>query len=142
MKILSNIIRGGQLSLHAIRMFKQVLNLLLLLAGGFALFLFSISLYQNTNLEEWADYRDYQMANFLKTIHLPNKQITVYYGNNASTLRASTVVESWYFQDFKERIEKEMEEAGIFALKSAGIVLVIVSVFFIYRGFRKTGGGV
>ena len=32
MNILSNVIRGGQLSLHALRMFKQVLNLLLLWA--------------------------------------------------------------------------------------------------------------
>ena len=139
MKIISNIIRGGQLSLHAIRMFKQVLNLLLILSGSTWVILFIVSLYQNTTVEEWAGYRDYQIANILKTMHLPNKQVTVYYGKTGSTLRASTVVSSWYFQDFKEKIERKVLEGGIFGLKAGGIVFVIISIFFIYRGFRKTG---
>ena len=139
MNILSNIIRGGQLSLHAIRMFKQVLILLLLCAMFIGLTVFIVTLYQNTTLEEWAGYRDYQIANFLRTIHLPNEKITVYYGKDLLTLRASTIIGLAYFQEHKDKIDQEVLFAGEYGLKFSGTALLIVSIFFIYRGFKRTG---
>ena len=81
MNILSNIIRGGQLSLHAIRMFKQVLHLLILWATFVTLILFGMGLHESTTFEQWRGYRDYQLANMLNSIMMSNKRITVYFGD-------------------------------------------------------------
>jgi len=139
MNILSNIIRGGQLSLHALRMFKQVLNLLLLW-GVFIFFIFmSLSIWQNTTITQWKGYRDYQAANILCSLMMKNRQITVYYADSPSSISAHIVTESSYFRGFKQEIEAVLEEAVVFSLKTSGVMLLIVSIFFIYRGFRKTG---
>ena len=139
MKILSNVIRGGQLSLHAIRMFKQVLHLLLLWWFFLFLVIFFLKLYGNTNIEQWKSYSNYQIATFLNFIHKPNKQLEVSYGRITSTLRAVTVVESEYFRKLKTKMDLAIEDAVVLAIKFSSGSLLLIAIFFVYRGFKKTG---
>jgi type IV conjugative transfer system coupling protein TraD len=139
MNILSNIVRGGQLSLHGLRMFRQVLNLLLLWAGFVFFILFTIGIWQNTTIGQWIGYRDYQTANILCSFMMKNRRITVNFDNVTSSVTAEAVRDSSYFQSYREEINTTLIESGVFSLKASVTMLVMVSIFFIYRGYRKTG---
>jgi type IV conjugative transfer system coupling protein TraD len=139
MNIFSNIIRGGQLTLHALRMFRQVSYYLLL--WGFLVFLifFSLSMYDKTNSTMWGEYRDYQTANFLCQVMMCSKKVTVYVGKEPAVYTANSVINSAFFYTARDYIHKMAKEACIFSIKIAGSALLIVGIFFIWRGFKKTG---
>ena len=139
MNIFSNIIRGGQLTLHALRMFRQVSYYLLL--WGFLVFLifFSLSMYDKTNSTMWGEYRDYQTANFLCQVMMCSKKVTVYVGKEPAVYTANSVINSAFFYTARDYIHKIAKEACIFSIKIAGSALLIVGIFFIWRGFKKTG---
>ncbi len=139
MNIFSNIIRGGQLTLHALRMFKQVAFYLLMWGVLVFLIFFSLSMHDKTHLRMWKEYRDYQVANTMCHVMMCSKKVRVELGTSQVEWTASSVVDSGYFITARDYIHKMAKESSIFSAKTAGGALLIVSIFFIWRGFRKTG---
>ena len=139
MNIFSCIVRGGQLTLHALRMFKQVMSHLLIW-GAFIMFIaFSLNMWQSTTLEMWRGYGDYQTGNLLCHTMMCNKKIKVNIGKDIVLVRASGVVTSGYFITDRDYIHKAFIESLELSGKVAGTIIFLLSAFFVYRGVKKTG---
>ena len=82
MNIFSNVIKGGQLTLHALRMFRQVSYYLLMWALLVFLIFFSLGMRDKTNLNMWKEYRDYQTANVLCKMMMCSKKVNVQIGKS------------------------------------------------------------
>ena len=139
MNILGNIIRGGQLTLHALRMFKQVFYYLLLWGAFVLAFIFGINMWQETSTSMWREYGDYQTANILCKSMMCNKKITVHFGKEKADVRAGSVITSSFFYTTKDHIHKLALESLSLAGQVSGIMILLISIFFIYKGFKKTG---
>ena len=139
MNIFSNIIKGGQLTLHALRMFRQVSYYLLIWALLVFLIFFSLGMRDKTNLNMWKEYRDYQTANVLCKMMMCSKKVNVQIGKEHAVYTASSIVNSAFFYTSRDYIHKMAKESFLFSIKISGGALLIIGIFFIWRGFRKTG---
>ena len=139
MNMLTNIIKGGQLTLHSLRMFRQVSFYLLLWAAFVFLMFFVLSMFDKATLPMWREYLDYQTAKLMCNFVMCSKKITVHLGRELVDWEASSVISSGYFITAYQYIHKYAIESFWFAIKMAGGALGIVSTFFIWRGFKKTG---
>ena len=139
MNILTNIIRGGQLTLHALRMFKQVFGYIMLWATFVLLIFFSLNMYDNVTENIWIGFRDYQAANIMCHLMMCSKKLTVYFGPYPSVVTARNVLTTSFFYTSNQTMWQLALESLIFAARMASIGLGAVSVFFIWRGFKKTG---
>lgn len=137
--MLGNIIRGGQLTLHALRMFKQVSFYLFLWSSFVFLIFFALFIYDKTNSRMWQEYRDYQTANAMCHMLMCSKKVNIVLGKSSTQWTAGSVVDSGYFITAHDYIHKKAKESAISSLKISGGVLFLISIFLIYRGFRKTG---
>ena len=139
MNILTNIIRGGQLTLHALRMFKQVFGYIMLWATLILLIFFSLNMYDNVTKNIWIGFRDYQAANIMCHLMMCSKKLTVYFGPYPSVVTARNVLTTSFFYTSNQTMWQLALESLIFAARMASIGLGVVSAFFIWRGFKKTG---
>ena len=140
MSILRNVIRGGQLTLHALRMLKQVLGYVLLWGGFILLLYFCLHMYMTITEYDylWQEFRDYQIANLMCKFMMCGKKLTVHYGPRTSLLMARTVLKSATFSRANGIMWDIVWESFIFGMKGACIGCSLVSSFFIYRGFKAS----
>ena len=139
MSLFSNIIRGGQLSLHALRMFKQVFNTLCIWSLSLSLLAFSWKVYKDVTLEELRAFSDQSLAKFLVDLGFKNKVLNITLRDGDVKLSAETVATEFYFISFVNRLEKKVISASIFALQFFIGLFVFFSLFFIIKGFRNSG---
>ena len=139
MSIVANIIRGGQLTLHAIRMFKQVFNTLCLWALSVSLLAFSYKVYNDVTLEELRAYGDYHLADFLVSVGFKDKVLNITLRDGDLTLKAETVANDFFFKYHVESFENKIIKASFFALYLFLGFFVVFAVFFIIKGFKNSG---
>ena len=137
MNMLTNIIRGGQLTLHALRMFRQVSFYLLLWATFVFLIFFILSMCDKATLPMWREYLDYQIAQLMCSFVMCSKKLTVHLGRELVDWKASSVVSSGYFFTSYQYIHKYAIESFWFSIKMAGGALGLVSIFFISHSLME-----
>lgn len=140
MSIFANIVRGGQLFLHAIRMFRQVFKFLLYCTFGTAVVVYSVKAFISITLQEaWAFY-DYFRAQILNSIFLGHIQLEAHYYNNIiAEVRASSVPSISYFIERKDIVIKKLIDTGDFTMRAVIVAFVLLSIFFIRNGLKKSG---
>jgi len=137
MMVLSNIIRGGQLSLHAVRMFKQVLYILILWMFFSGMVFFSAKLYKETNRELWLATTDYYLASMLDGVGLKGSRVSTVYGGQRRSLQANTILTLVFFGERRAELEQRIRESAVFAgILSLGTG-ILVAAYFVYRGIKK-----
>ena len=137
MMFLSNIIRGGQLSLHAIRMFRQVFYILMLWVFFSGMVFFGAKLYKETGKELWLATTDYYLAKVLDVVGLKGSRISTVYGGQRRSLQANTILTLVFFGERRSELEQKIREAAVFAgILSLGIG-ILVAAYFVYRGIKK-----
>ena len=136
--ILSNIIKGGQLSMHALRMFRQVFGVLLIWIAIVSGLIFSLVVYLNTPKERWVDVCDYAVATFMDGIGLSDANIVTRNSDNRYNLRASTIVNSRYYYNETQLLLLTFKKAMTCGGIAAAIILVIAGGYFIHQGINKS----
>ena len=139
MSILTNITRGGQLSLHAIRMFRQVCMTLISWCLILWIILFSIKIYDKFTQNQFQAYIDYNLASILNAVGLPNKNISVYYYRTKSSYMASTVIRSSYFINRTNVVNTTLKNIAQRTTDTIAWLFLVLSSYFIYRGVKKSG---
>lgn len=139
MSILSNIVRGGQLSLHALGMLKQVLYALMICILCIGLVIFTYDIYHKLNQEQVHGFIDYHIAKYYKEITHQDKLILVNVNHIKKQYKVSSVLNSSYFIIHKQRVHKEILTSSIFASKISFSILLVLLVVFIIKGLQKTG---
>jgi type IV conjugative transfer system coupling protein TraD len=129
-----NYTRGGQITLHNIRMFLQITNKVILIAGIIFLLISGITLYTTLT-----DYEGYILSEYLwgQTLPLLDANASTDFINpNGHKVRAkySDIVEAPYVKREMHQISRKILRA-IFA----GLVVVLVVCFGISKWLKKRG---
>lgn len=134
-----NITRGGQLFLHAIRMFRQVVRFLINCSLLVALIVFCVKSYSSIKKEEMDAYIDYQCANFMNSMYMDQKTLNVKFYDQKTEIRPGAVLGSPYFYNKKKIVENKIIVAAYFTGKVVIGVFILLSIFCIRRGLSKSG---
>jgi hypothetical protein len=129
-----NYTRGGQITLHNIRMFLQITNKVILIAGIIFLLVSGITLYKTLT-----DYEGYILSEYLwgQTLPLLDANASTDFMNpNGHKVRAkySDIVEAPYVKQEMHQISRKILRA-IFA----GLFVVLLSCFGISKWLKKRG---
>ncbi len=129
-----NYTRGGQITLHNIRMFLQITNKVILVAAVIFLFVSGLTLYTTIT-----DYESYVLSEYLWGQTLPlldNNASTDFIKPNGNKIRAK-------YSDILEAplVKREMHVIGLKILRAtfAGLVAVLLACFGISRWLKKRG---
>ena len=139
MNMLTNIIRGGQLSLHALRMFRQVFVTLVSWCVVVWLTLFSLQLYNQFTTDQTQGYIAYNLAAILKAVGLPNKSLLVNHYQTRASYTATTVLSSPYFISRATYVNYKLLEAAKSTTTAVSWLFAFMACYFIYRGFKRSG---
>lgn len=138
MNILSNIIRGGQLSLHALRMFKQVFNALVLWSCAIAVTFFCFKVYSTITKQEIISLTDYYTAIAMTKLGFKQKLKIVVDGHKYS-ISPSECLRSPYFQKVQKDVEFKLIKSLVISYNLGLISFVLLSIIFVIKGLRSSG---
>ena len=136
--ILSNIIKGGQLSMHALRMFRQVFGVLMIWVIIVFGIVFSLVVYLNTPKDRFVTVCDYAVANFMDGIGLSDAVIATKYGTGTYTLKASSIVVSSYHKNETEILLLTLNRAVKCGGFAGAVVVIMAIAYFVYNGLHKS----
>ena len=140
MNLFSNIIRGGQLSLHALRMFKQVFNVLFYWSLGISILAFAFKAYKDITLFELSTAGDRILAGFLVSVGFKDTNINLRLSDGRHVpVRSEVIASDDYLERVNGRFQEKLEDSGYFALKAFIAFFILLSAFFIIKGFRNSG---
>ena len=140
MSLFSNIIRGGQLSLHALRMFKQVFNILFYWSLSVSVLAFSWKAYKNVTLFELSTAGDRILASFLVSVGFNDTKLNLRLSDGHHIpVKAQVIANDDYLERVNGRFEKKLEDSGYFALKAFIVFFILLTIFFIWKGFKSSG---
>ena len=139
MNILTNIIRGGQLCLHAMRMFRQVIKILAIVEICIFLIAFCWKVYNGTSEKVLKIVGDYYLASFFDALGFNRMWLNVTYYSRAHRFRVETIMETDYFYKAARSFEDLLYNSAISALWVSLVPVALLSVLFVYKGFNKTG---
>jgi len=139
MKMLNNIIRGGQLSLHALRMFRQVCMVLISWCLVVWLLLFGLMFVPKIDKQYIQAYADYHIASALKAVGLHKQTVSVNHFGTKTSYVPNTILTSPYFVQRANYINSKLSESAKSASNIIIWVFLSLSLYFIYRGFKKSG---
>lgn len=138
MNILSNIIRGGQLSLHALRMFKQVFNALVLCSCAISVTFFCFKVYSTITKQEIISLTDYYTAMGMAKVGFKQKFKVVVHGRKYS-ISPSECLRSPYFQKAQKDVEFKLVKSLVISYNIGLISFVLLSIIFVIKGLRSSG---
>lgn len=136
--ILSGLVRGGQTSFHSIAMFKQVIHKTILLIMAIYMIGVSVHFYQNTlslEREIFAKYILAKHAGFL----VNNIKVKATSGKTVSFSKEQ-FINIKPITDSVRLTENALWTAFTQAGHFIAVVTLLILMFFIWRGFVKSGG--
>lgn len=139
MSVLTNIIRGGQLCLHAMRMFRQVIKTLAIVEICIFLIVFCWKVYNGTSEKVLKVASDYYLALICDAVGLNRMWLNVTYYSRAHRFRVETIMETDYFYKAARSFEGLLLDSAISGLWVSLIPVVLLSILFIWKGFSKSG---
>lgn len=139
MDILANIIRGGQLSLHALRMFRQVFNALLLWSCILAAVFFVYRSYTTISWGEITGLIDYYTAEAAMKLGMKQKNMVVTIHGYKRIITAEACTHTPYFQNIQNGIKAKLIRHLIVSYNIGWISFLLFSLVFIIRGLKKSG---
>ena len=140
MSLFSNIIRGGQLSLHALRMFKQVFNILFYWSLSVSVLAFSWKAYKDITLVELETAGDRLLSEFLVSLGFKDTTINIRLSDGSHlSLKSGFIATDYYIESVNKRFLKKLETSGYFALQAFIVFFILLTIFFIWKGFKSSG---
>lgn len=137
--MLTNIIRGGQLFLHAVRMFRQVFKFLVYITFVVALAVYSIKAYFTITGEEiWAVY-DFYRAKALTECWLGETKLQTHYHTIIAEFNSSSIPRVSYFIERKDLFFSKLAYCGFFTMKIVAVLFVALTILLVRRGLKKSG---
>ena len=137
--LLSNIVRGGQLTIHAIRMFKEVLYILICWFVFVFVSLLSFEIYNTTTSDEWNATYDYYAGVALDAAALGHKPLATRYFGRRTQLRARDIATSPFYISKKDATIQKIKEGAVFSGSFAFVLSILIGVYFVRKGIAKTG---
>ena len=139
MNIFTNVVRGGQISIHALRMFRQVVYIVCLWSIGVWIVLFSYNAHKYLSMRQVGAYAEYWVARMFMVVHMGEKKVRVHVDGKKQVVQASAVVQSAYFLERKHWVELVVLESVAFGSRWAGVWIAFFLCLFVYKGFRRSG---
>ena len=134
-----NIIRGGQLLLHAIRMFRQVFKFLFCIIFVIGIVIYLVKAYYTISAAEmWAAY-DYYRARFLIIFFMKTMKLQTHYFNIMAEFEASSIPLVPYFIIRKDEFLGKLVYCFYFTGKIIGGLFVVLTVILVRKGLKKSG---
>lgn len=133
--MISKIIRGGQLSVHAVRMLKQVFSIVLLWCACFWMILFIFQMYGRIEVHQIHDALDYYTA---KVVSKAADEYTNLISQDSARAARNTL-SSYRIIKHKVYTQRATLESFKVASYYSAFLLLLIASYFIYRGLTKSG---
>lgn len=135
----TNIIRGGQLFLHAIRMFRQVFKFLIYITFIVAILIYFIKAYFTITFEELGAFYDLLRAKILIACWMKKTKISIYYRGGMVAFEAEVIPYVEYITTRANLFYVKLTECAYFTGQIISALFVILTIFLVRRGMQKSG---
>ena len=137
--LFTNIVRGGQISIHAMRMFRQVVNIICLWSFVLWTVLFAYQMHKHLDKSHFRAYGDYAVAKAMDAFKKGDKRIKVTIYNQKQEQTVKSVLQSTYFLKKTYFVNYITKYSAYFALRWSLLWLIFFLCLFVYKGFKRSG---